>query len=106
MTNIVMILFLLGMMKKMFNRYLKMTKLEEFENLKNENARLTTQVKALEKQVKALNMQLRLERELAAKQEVVNILNQMQISEQEREFLVRQATISQMRVVFKEEDLE
>ena len=48
-----------------------MTKLEEFENLKNENARLTTQVKALEKQVKALNMQLRLERELAAKQEVV-----------------------------------
>ena len=84
-----------------------MTKLEEeFENLKNENSRLTTQVKALEKQVKALNMQLRLERELAAKQEVVNILNQMQISEQEREFLIRQATISQMRVVFKEEDLE
>lgn len=82
-----------------------MTKLEEFENLKNENARLTTQVKALEKQVKALNMQLRLERELAAKQEVVNILNQMQISEQEREFLVRQATISQMRVVFKEEEI-
>ena len=102
---IVMILFLLGMMKKMLNRYLKMTKLEEFENLKNENARLTTQVKALEKQVKALNMQLRLERELAAKQEVVNILNQMQISEQEREFLIRQNTISQMRVVFKEKEI-
>ena len=82
-----------------------MTKLEEFENLKNENARLTTQVKALEKQVKALNMQLRLERELAAKQEVVNILNQMQISEQEREFLIRLNTISQMRVVFKEEEI-
>ena len=82
-----------------------MTKLEEFENLKNENARLTTQVKALEKQVKALNMQLRLERELAAKQEVVNILNQMQISEQEREFLIRQNTISQMRVVFKEKEI-
>lgn len=77
----------------------------EFENLKNENARLTTQVKVLEKQVKALNMQLRLERELAAKQEVVNILNQMQISEQEREFLIRQNTISQMRVVFKEEEI-
>ena len=66
-TTTVMILFLLGMMKKMFNRYLKMTKLDEFENLKNENSRLTTQVKALEKQVKALNMQLRLERELASK---------------------------------------
>ena len=77
----------------------------EFENLKNENARLTTQVKVLEKQVKALNMQLRLERELAAKQEVVNILNQMQISEQEREFLIRLNTISQMRVVFKEEEI-
>ena len=74
----------------------------EFENLKNENARLTTQVKALEKQVKALNMQLRLERELASK---INILNQMQISEQEREFLIRQNTISQMRVVFKEEEI-
>lgn len=82
-----------------------MTKLEEeFENLKNENSRLTTQVKVLEKRVKALNMQLRLERELASKPEV-NILNQMQISEQEREFLIRQATISQMRVVFKEEEI-
>ena len=79
-----------------------MTKLEEFENLKNENARLTTQVKALEKQVKALNRQLILERELASK---VNILNQMQISEQEREFLIRLNTISQMRVVFKEEEI-
>ena len=81
-----------------------MTKLEEFENLKNENARLTTQVKVLEKRVKALNMQLRLERELASKPEV-NILNQMQISEQEREFLIRLNTISQMRVVFKEEEI-
>ena len=78
--------------------------IEEFENLKNENSRLTTQVKVLEKRVKALNMQLRLERELASKPEV-NILNQMQISEQEREFIIRQATISQMRVVFKEEEI-
>ena len=82
-----------------------MTKLEEeFENLKNENSRLTTQVKVLEKRVKALNMQLRLERELASKPEV-NILNQMQISEQEREFLIRLNTISQMRVVCKEEEI-
>ena len=80
-----------------------MTKLEEeFENLKNENSRLTTQVKVLEKRVKALNMQLRLERELASK---INILNQMQIPEQEREFLIRLNTISQMRVVFKEEEI-
>ena len=82
-----------------------MTKLEEeFENLKNENSRLTTQVKVLEKRVKALNMQLRLERELASKPEV-NILNQMQISEQEREFLIRLNTISQMRVVFNEVEI-
>ena len=82
-----------------------MTKLEEeFENLKNENSRLTTQVKVLEKRVKAVNMQLRLERELASKPEV-NILNQMQISEQEREFLIRLNTISQMRVVCKEEEI-
>ena len=82
-----------------------MTKFEEeFENLKNENSRLTTQVKVLEKQVKALNMRLRFERELASKQEV-NLLNQMQISEQEREFLIHQATISQMNVVFKEEEI-
>lgn len=80
-----------------------MTK-EEFENLKNENARLTTQVKVLEKQVKALNMRLKLERELASKQEF-NLSSQMQISEQEREFLIRQNTISQMNV-FKEEEIK
>lgn len=51
---------------------------EDFENLKNENARLATQVKVLEKQVKALNMRLRLERELASKQEF-NPSSQMQI---------------------------
>ena len=82
-----------------------MTKLEEeLENLKNENSRLTTQVKVLEKQVKALNLRLRLERELASKQEF-NPSSQMQISHQEMDEFIRQNTISQMRVVFKEEEI-
>ena len=42
---------------------------EELENLKNENARLTELVKVLEEQIESLNTQLRLERELASKQE-------------------------------------
>lgn len=44
----------------------------ELENLKNENARLTELVKVLEKQVEALNMRLKLERELAVKQKLNN----------------------------------
>ena len=75
---------------------------EEFENLKNENARLTAQVKVLEKQVEALNMRLRLERELASKQEF-NPSSQMQISHQEMDFLIRQNTIRQMNAFKKEE---
>ena len=75
---------------------------EEFEKLKNENARLAAQVKVLEKQVEALNTQLRLERELASKQEF-NPFSQMQISHQEMDFLIRQNTISQMNAFKKEE---
>ena len=78
-----------------------MTKLEEeLENLKNENSRLTTQVKVLEKQVKALNMRLRYERELASKH-VFNLSSQMQISHQEMDSLIRQNTISQMNAFEK-----
>ena len=80
-----------------------MTKLEEeLENLKNENARLVTQVKVLEKQVEALNTRLRLERELASKQEF-NPSSQMQISHQEMDSLIRQSIISQMNAFKKEE---
>ena len=75
---------------------------EELENLKNENARLVTQVKVLEKQVEALNMWLRLERELASKQEF-NPSSQMQISHQEMDSLIRQSIISQMNAFKKEE---
>ena len=75
---------------------------EEFENLKNENARLAAQVKVLKKQVEALNTRLRLERELASKQEF-NPSSQMQISHQEMDFLIRQNTISQMNAFKKEE---
>ena len=75
---------------------------EEFENLKNENARLATQVKVLEKQVEALNTRLRLERELASKQKF-NPSSQMQISHQEMDSLIRQNTISQMSAFKKEE---
>ena len=75
---------------------------EEFENLKNENARLAAQVKVLEKQVEALNTRLRLERELTSKQEF-NPSSQMQISHQEMDFLIRQRIISQMNAFKKEE---
>ena len=75
-----------------------MTKLEEeLENLKNENSRLTTQVKVLEKQVKALNMRLILERELAVKQEY-NPSSHMQISHQEMDAFIRQNIISQIKI--------
>ena len=80
-----------------------MTKFEEdFENLKNENARLAAQVKVLEKQVEALNTRLRLERELAVKQEF-NPSNQMQISKEKMDSLIRQSIISQMNAFKKEE---
>lgn len=75
---------------------------EEFENLKNENARLATQVKVLEKQVEALNTRLRLERELASKQEF-NPSSQMQISQEKMDSLIRQSIISQMNAFKKEE---
>ena len=75
---------------------------EEFENLKNENARLAAQVKVLEKQVEALNTRLRLERELAVKQEF-NPSNQMQISKEKMDSLIRQSIISQMNAFKKEE---
>lgn len=75
---------------------------EEFENFKNENARLAAQVKVLEKQVEALNTRLRLERELASKQEF-NPSSQMQISHQEMDSLIRQNIISQMNAFKKEE---
>ena len=51
---------------------------EELENLKTENARLSELVKVLEEQVESLNTRLRLERELASKQEF-NLSSQMQI---------------------------
>lgn len=75
---------------------------EEFENLKNENARLVAQVKVLEKQVEALNTRLRLERELASKQKF-NPSSQMQLSHQEMDSLIRQSIISQMNAFKKEE---
>ena len=75
---------------------------EEFENLKNENARLAAQVKVLEKQVEALNTRLRLERELASKQEF-NLSSQMQISKEKMDSLIRQSIISQMNAFKKEE---
>lgn len=75
---------------------------EEFENLKNENARLATQVKVLEKQVEALNKQLRLERELASRQEF-NPSSQMQISQEKMDSLIRQSIVSQMNAFKKEE---
>lgn len=76
---------------------------EELENLKNENVRLSELVKVLEKQIETLNTQLRLLRELASKQEF-NPSSQMQISQQERDFLIRQNTISQMNSFSKVEE--
>ena len=54
---------------------------EELENLKTENIRLSELVKVLEEQIESLNTQLRLERELASKQEF-NLSSQMQISKE------------------------
>ena len=73
---------------------------EELENLKTENARLSELVKVLEEQIESLNTRLRLERELASKQEF-NLSSQMQISQQERDFLIRQYTIRQMNTFRK-----
>ena len=42
---------------------------EELENLKIENIRLSELVRVLEEQIESLNTRLRLERELASKQE-------------------------------------
>ena len=73
---------------------------EELENLKTENIRLSELVKVLEEQIESLNTRLRLERELASKQEF-NLSSQMQISQQERDFLIRQNTIRQMNAFRK-----
>lgn len=75
---------------------------EEFENLKNENARLTELVKVLEEQIKSLNLQLRLERELASKQEF-NQSSQMQISKEIMDEFIRSITIRQMNAFKKAE---
>lgn len=75
---------------------------EEFVNLKNENARLTELVKVLEEQIKSLNLRLKLERELAVKQEF-NPSSQMQISQEKMDSLIRQSIISQMNAFKKEE---
>lgn len=75
---------------------------EEFENLKNENARLTALVKVLEEQIKSLNLRLKLERELAVKQEF-NPSSQMQISKEKMDEFIRQNTIRQMNAFKKEE---
>ena len=75
---------------------------EEFENLKNENARLTELVNVLEEQIKSLNLRLKLERELASKQEF-NPSSQMQISQEKMDSLIRQSIISQMNAFKKEE---
>ena len=74
----------------------------EFENLKNENARLTELVKVLEEQIKSLNLRLKLERELASKQEF-NPSSQMQISKEKMDEFIRQNIIRQMNAFKKEE---
>ena len=73
---------------------------EELENLKTENIRLSELVKVLEEQIESLNTRLRLERELASKQEF-NLSSQMQISQQERDFIIQQNTIRQMNAFRK-----
>lgn len=73
---------------------------KELENLKTENARLSELVKVLEEQIESLNTRLRLERELASKQEF-NLSSQMQISQQERDFLIHQNIIRQMNAFRK-----
>ena len=73
---------------------------EELENLKTENARLTELVKVLEEQIESLNTRLRLERELASKQEF-NLSSQMQISKEKMDEFIRQNIIKQMNAFRK-----
>ena len=73
---------------------------EELENLKIENIRLSELVKVLEEQIESLNTQLRLERELASKQEF-NLSSQMQISKEKMDEFIRQNTIRQMNAFRK-----
>ena len=73
---------------------------EELENLKRENARLTELVKVLEEQIESLNLRLRLERELASKQEF-NPSSQMQILKDKMDEFMRQNIISQMNAFKK-----
>ena len=73
---------------------------EELENLKTENARLSELVKVLEEQVESLNTRLRLERELASKQEF-NLSSQMQISKEKMDEFIRQNIIRQMNAFRK-----
>ena len=75
---------------------------EELENLKTENIRLSELVKVLEEQIESLNTQLRLERELASKQEF-NLSSQMQISKEKMDEFIRQNIIRQMNTFKKEE---
>ena len=73
---------------------------EELENLKTENIRLSELVKVLEEQIESLNTQLRLERELASKQEF-NLSSQMQISKEKMDEFIRQNIIRQMNAFRK-----
>ena len=73
---------------------------EELENLKTENIRLSELVKVLEEQIESLNTQLRLERELASKQEF-NLSSQMQISKEKMDEFIRQNIIKQMNAFRK-----
>ena len=73
---------------------------EELENLKTENARLSELVKVLEEQIESLNTRLRLERELASKQEF-NLSSQMQISKEKMDEFIRQNIIRQMNAFRK-----
>lgn len=73
---------------------------KELENLKNENARLSKLVDVLQEQITALNLQIRLYRELVSKQEF-NPFSMMQISQQERDFLTLQNITMQMNAFNK-----
>ena len=73
---------------------------EELENLKTENIRLSELVKVLEEQIESLNTRLRLERELASKQEF-NLSSQMQISKEKMDEFIRQNIIKQMNAFRK-----
>lgn len=76
-------------------------KIEELENLKRENARLTKLVNVLEEQIESLNLRVRLERELASKQEF-NQSSQMQISKEIMDEFIRSITIRQMNAFKKQ----